>query len=292
MISRFVDRRFRLEAPGARDAYLAFVDSAQSRWDWRWLSYALMSSHIHDGLIAGNLPPDPFYRSTHTRFAQHYKRTFGTLGPIFAARPKNYEVETRKLARMVAYHHRNPVEAGIVRSPAQSMWTSHRAYLRLDPAPAFLDVEWALSIIGFDDTPGGRRSFDEFVVDFDFDFERDHDSLDSNPGTETKLATIAPRKLSTENAEKLLCMVAQACSVDSLQLRRGRSGQATHARRLATHILVHSFVCTMTDAARVLEQRRTALANLVARTSAKERKQIRVEAEEVTSHLRSLGATL
>jgi hypothetical protein len=69
----------------------------------------------------------------------------------------------------VAYHHRNPVTAGVVTRPHESTWTSHRAYLRLDPAPPWLDVERALSILEFADTAAGRKQFDEFVMEVDLD---------------------------------------------------------------------------------------------------------------------------
>jgi hypothetical protein len=127
-----------------------------------------MSSHIHYGLLAGVVDPDRFFRSAHTRFAQRYHRsTQHTLGPVFAERPKLHTVEQADLQRLVAYHHRNPVEAGVVQRPSQSSWTSHRAYLRLDPPPNWLDVERSLDLLGFRDTAAGRRHFDEFVTEID-----------------------------------------------------------------------------------------------------------------------------
>ena len=71
--------------------------------------------------------------------------------------------------RLVAYLHRNPELAGVVARPRDSQWTTHRAYLRLDEAPPYLDVEWALSVLGFRDTEAGRRRFDDFVMDVDLD---------------------------------------------------------------------------------------------------------------------------
>lgn len=166
LISRFVDRRFYLADDSDRRIVLDCVLRAQKRWDWTWLSWALMSSHTHFGLIAGEVPPEGFFRSANTRFAVRYHRARGgqTLGPVLADRPQIFPVQRHALARMVAYHHRNPIRAGLVERARDSAWTSHRVYLRLDPAPSWFDVERALEALGFSDTAAGRREFDEFVM--------------------------------------------------------------------------------------------------------------------------------
>lgn len=170
VISRFVDRRFHLVDDEDRRFFLQSMGLAMKRWDWEMLSYALMSSHVHYGTLAGAVDPDRFFRSTHTRFACRFHRRHApeTLGPVFAGRPALHVVQRIKRARMVAYHHRNPVAAGVVALPRESRWTSHRAYLRLDPAPEWLNVSRALAFIGFDDTESGRKLFDEFVIESDF----------------------------------------------------------------------------------------------------------------------------
>jgi len=168
-ISRFVDRRFYLVGDSDRRELLEAIARANHRWDWTWISWALMSSHVHYGLAAGTVDPDRFFRSAHTCFAQgyHRQRSGRTLGPVFADRPKLYPVGRSELARLVAYHHRNPVSAGVVTRASESRWTSHRVYLRLDPAPSWFDVERAFHLVGFEDDASGRRAFDEFVMDVD-----------------------------------------------------------------------------------------------------------------------------
>ncbi|MCB9595165.1 MAG: hypothetical protein H6719_20780 [Sandaracinaceae bacterium] len=170
-ISRFVDRRFCLVDDIDRQSLHRAITLADERWDWIWLSYAEMSSHVHYGHVAGSTNPDRFFRSAHTRFAGSYhgRDDRETLGPVFAQRPTIHPVPTRALPRLVAYHHRNPVEAGVVDRPRDSSWTSHRAYLRLEPPPPWLDVERALDILGFRDNAAGRRRFDEFVTEVDLD---------------------------------------------------------------------------------------------------------------------------
>ena len=128
-----------------RRAYLELVDLLGDRWDWTCLSYALMSTHVHHGALAGEIPPAAFFLPLHTRFAMKWHRRHGGLGPVFASRPANWEIHPEAIGRLIAYHHRNPVTAGVVDAPADSTWTSHRAYLRLEPAPKWLDVERGLA---------------------------------------------------------------------------------------------------------------------------------------------------
>ncbi|MEQ9648224.1 MAG: hypothetical protein RLO52_22245 [Sandaracinaceae bacterium] len=175
-ISRFVDRRFHIVDDEDLSSLIDAIERADDRWDWTCLSFAAMSSHIHYGHLAGERDPDPFFRSVNTRFAVRYHRRPGreTLGPVFAGRPVIHAVKESMLPRMVAYHHRNVVEAGMVDLARDSRRTSHRAYLRLDPAPPWLDVERGLELLGFHDTAAGRRRFDEFVNEVDLsDFLED-----------------------------------------------------------------------------------------------------------------------
>ncbi len=171
VISRFVDRRFYLIDDADRRTLLDAMGHAHQRWDWRWLSWAAMSSHVHYGLVAGVVDPDRFFHCAHSRFAQRYHRQQGgeTLGPVFAERPKLYAVAPCALAKLVAYHHRNPTRAGVVDRASRSTWTSHRVYLRIDPSPAWFDVEFAMDCLGFADTPSGRREFDDFVMSSELD---------------------------------------------------------------------------------------------------------------------------
>jgi hypothetical protein len=83
---------------------------------------------------------------------------------VFAARHTSVVCPAERAAALLAYVHNNPVRAGVVPLPEESEWTSHRAYLGLAPAPAWLDVARGLSLCGFDVTPRGRLAFQEYVA--------------------------------------------------------------------------------------------------------------------------------
>ncbi len=86
----------------------------------------------------------------HGPFAEWINERLERIGPVFM-RPKVHAVQPNGVGRLIAYIHRNPVRAGIVPHPSDSDWTSHRAYLRPDSAPPWLDVSKGLELSGFPD---------------------------------------------------------------------------------------------------------------------------------------------
>jgi hypothetical protein len=262
-VSRFVDRRFHLVDDLDRSMFLASIARADDRWDWQWLSYALMSSHVHYGLLAGASDPDRFFRSTHTRFAQqfHLRRSQQTLGPVFADRPTLHVVKDADLPRLVAYHHRNPMEAGVVARPSESTWTSHRAYLRLDPPPAWLDVERALDRLGFADTTAGRRSFDEFVTEVDLS-----DRSRSREATQRDVSSRHGTRLEGIDWQRLIDLSRDVASLPTDESFDARSRRAAVARRLVAIVATRDLAQTYTSVAAHLGMRAGSVFNLVSRS--------------------------
>jgi hypothetical protein len=243
IISRFIDRRFYLASDSQRAHLLWAMGRAHERWDWKWLSYGLMSSHLHYGLIAGRWKPEHFFRSVHTSFALgfHLCTAGATLGHVFADRPAIHSLERtpQRTALLVAYQHRNPSEAGVVERPRDSRWTSHRAYLRLDPEPPFLHVEWGLHQMGFEDTEAGRCRFDEFVTEVDLrDYTPTMNRLRELDDDAEPLTTAEPVAVDWARLVAVACSVAelpQGMPVDALGHR------AALARRLVSLVATRDF---------------------------------------------------
>lgn len=163
VISRFVNREFLFDFEGSRDNYLVRVPRALERTGWHALSFALMSSHVHWGLRAGPHPSSALVKPLHAGFARWLNRSHRRLGPVFADRHRSLTFEGETAGLLLAYIHNNPVRAGLVTDPADSPWTSHRAYLGLAPAPAWLDVALGLHLCGYSATPSGRLAFHDMV---------------------------------------------------------------------------------------------------------------------------------
>lgn len=164
VISRFVHRDFLFDVPQARDEYLRRATTVFARVDWHAVAFALMSSHVHWVLCAGNLPSSALIKPLHSGFAGWLNRASGRLGPVFADRHRSITCVGETAAAVIAYVHNNPVRAGLVKHSGQSSWTSHRMYLGRDEVPPWLDVERGLELCGFPSSRAGRKAFHAFVT--------------------------------------------------------------------------------------------------------------------------------
>ncbi|MCG8419505.1 MAG: hypothetical protein MJE77_16360, partial [Proteobacteria bacterium] len=92
IISRFVNRAYRLNTDAQRENYLSRVARVVSHTDWTLLGYALLSTHIHWAAVAGNKPLWQFAKPLHCGFARWLNITDSTFGPVFAERPSAFIV--------------------------------------------------------------------------------------------------------------------------------------------------------------------------------------------------------
>ncbi len=141
IISRTLNREFLIEDED-RLYYLALLGRALEKTDARVVAWCLMSNHVHLVVIAGDEPLWRLMKSVHSGFANWRNRRTGRLGPVFAERYRSILVEADTyLLELVRYVHLNPVRAGLASLPEQSVWSSHRAYVGLEPAPAWLATD-------------------------------------------------------------------------------------------------------------------------------------------------------
>lgn len=153
-----------MAGPAERLRYLDLLGRVAGRVDAEVLAWSLMSSHVHVVVRAGEDPLSELFKPVNTGFAAWLNRSRGHIGPVFADRYKAILVETEPyLLALVGYVHNNPVRAGLVQSAEQSDWTSHRAYLGLEPAPDWLNTTLVLE--QFSRAKGhARRMFNDHVL--------------------------------------------------------------------------------------------------------------------------------
>jgi putative transposase len=159
LISRFVDREWFFDHHEERETYLRLLAHALSEADWRCLAYALMSSHIHLAMVAGEDTLASWVRRVHSPFADWMNRRHDRIGPLFVRGPKDYAVRPQNEGKLIAYIHNNPVDAGVVSRARDSDWTSHRAYVQLC-APEWLQVDEGLARAGFTEPANFERWVD------------------------------------------------------------------------------------------------------------------------------------
>ena len=161
LISRFVDREWFIRTKSERQHYLRLLGTALECTDWRLMSYAIMSNHIHLGCVAGERPLHAWIRSVHAPFADAMNRAYNRIGVMFVRGPKAYAVSPDSVGSLLAYIHNNPVRAGLCATAAESSWTSHRAYIGRARVPPWLHVTEGLARAGFQD----GRAFDAWVAE-------------------------------------------------------------------------------------------------------------------------------
>lgn len=164
LISRVVNREFRIRGRTERSEYLRRSEAAMARTDWTPLGYAVMSNHVHWAHRAGMVGSAAFVRSLHSGYARWLNTHQARLGPVFADRHRSIVFPEEMAQALIAYIHNNPVRAGVVSDPVDSDWTSHRYYVGEATPPPWLDVERGLAVCGFDASPSGRLAFHELVV--------------------------------------------------------------------------------------------------------------------------------
>lgn len=151
LISRFVAQEYFIQTAEQRLAYLSTLGLYLAHSDWRCVSYAIMSNHIHLGVIAGRQSLASWLRPAHGDFAQWINAQRERIGAVFVRGPSRSMYQPGRVRHLIAYIHRNPVRAGVVEAAAQTDWTSHRAYLGLAHKPSWLDVELGLQLCGMKD---------------------------------------------------------------------------------------------------------------------------------------------
>lgn len=159
VISRFVDREWFISNELERRCYLELLGRELLKSDWRCVSYAVMSNHIHVAAVAGHDPLARWARPAHTAFADFMNREHKRIGNVFTRGPKSLPIPHDRVGHLVAYIHNNPVRAKVVDHAAASTWTSHRMYVGAAAAPRWLDVERGLALVA----RGDSTSFDAWV---------------------------------------------------------------------------------------------------------------------------------
>ena len=132
------DVSYRLRTAADRALVLEVFPTALARADWTLLGYALMSSHIHLVLVAGEDPAWRLLQPLNTAIARRLNRRQNAFGPVMGERATTILAAPSNALHLLTYVHNNPVRAAVVSDPSASRWTCHRAYLGLETAPAWL----------------------------------------------------------------------------------------------------------------------------------------------------------
>jgi len=113
-----------------RRHYIDLLCGASAVFRMKVYAYALMSNHIH--LFLRTFLPNisEVMHRLNLDYSVYINKRRGRTGHLFESRFKRKLVqEDRYFLGLLRYIHLNPVKAGMVASPEQYEWSSHRAYL-------------------------------------------------------------------------------------------------------------------------------------------------------------------
>jgi len=117
------------------------VGRVATRHRWSLLAWCVMPNHYH---LVLRMPFGGFSVGFQQINGNHSRRTnkrYGRCAHLFENRPWTVEVKTAaQLLGAVAYVLRNPVDAGLSVAADEWPYSSYRASMGLEPAPAWLGL--------------------------------------------------------------------------------------------------------------------------------------------------------
>ena len=132
-----------------REGFLATLSAAIERFNWICHAYCLMGNHYHlmvetpDGNVSAGM------RHLNGVYTQRFNRRHDRVGHVFQGRFKAIVVERESyLLELCRYVVLNPVRAGMVKRVERYPWSSYRATVGLEAAPAWLTTDWVLGQFG------------------------------------------------------------------------------------------------------------------------------------------------
>jgi putative transposase len=121
--------------------FMKLLAALKERLPFYLYAYCLMTNHIH--LLVERMTDDVgrIMQRLLTGYAQYYNRKYRRVGHVLQGRHKAILCQSDQyLTELVRYIHLNPVRAKMVRQPENYAYSSHRAYMGLEPS-GIVDVD-------------------------------------------------------------------------------------------------------------------------------------------------------
>lgn len=130
--------------------FLRLTKKASQKYDFKIYAYCLMGNHIHI-LIYTDFHISEIMKYTFGLYAKYFNERYSRRGHLFQERFGSKPVESiQYFYAVMAYIHRNPVEAGLVRTMEEYFFSSYRDYLnRNDYLVSVNDLLKDIGIPGF-----------------------------------------------------------------------------------------------------------------------------------------------
>ena len=134
---------------GDRRLFLDVLGGVCGRCNWSVHAYCLMGNHYHLLVETPEANLSKGMRQLNGVYTQRFNRTHARVGHVFQGRYKAILVEKHAyLLELARYVVLNPVRAKRVRQAGSWRWSSYRATVGTEAAPAWLETRAILSAFG------------------------------------------------------------------------------------------------------------------------------------------------
>ena len=128
-----------------RTEWLGVFGEVCSRFNWRCHAYCEMTNHYHLVVETPDANLSKGMRQLNGVYTQATNRRHGLVGHLFQGRFKAILVERDAyLLELARYVVLNPVRAAMVAEADDWPWSSYRAMVGQESAPAWLETDWVL----------------------------------------------------------------------------------------------------------------------------------------------------
>jgi putative transposase len=147
-----------------RKLFLTLLGITVARYEWQCFSFCLMTTHYQFLVMTPEANIGRGMQFLNGLYAQCFNRRHANAGHVFRGRYQSTLVEgDGHFLELSRYLPRNPVRAGICKAAVEWPWSSYRATIGIEKAPAFLTVEPILDLFSSSCLETARKRFTEFV---------------------------------------------------------------------------------------------------------------------------------
>lgn len=142
--------------------YLKFLQEYKKRFGFYLYGYALMPTHVHLLIEAGETALSKVMQSLQFRYTRNFNIKYRTWGHLFQGRYKAILCERDSyFLELSAYLHLNPVRAGLVEDPSKYPWSSYPSYMGQEKGD-LVDRDFLFSQFSVKRSVA-RREYEQFV---------------------------------------------------------------------------------------------------------------------------------
>lgn len=181
-----MSRQLRLEFPGAiwhvtsrgnerreifrddtdRRRFVTLLSKVITERRWILHAWVLMSNHYHLLVETPEVGLSRGMKWLNQEYAEGFNERHHRVGHLFQGRFKSILVEREgHLLELIRYIVLNPVRCHAVAFAGDYEWSNYRATAGLQPAPAWLEIDWTLDQFGAENRAGAHEAYRRFVAD-------------------------------------------------------------------------------------------------------------------------------